>query len=70
MAQSEREYLVGSVWPTNRSGILGDTELDGRLPPAIKLVHVTMAINRSSWSLSGSSSTTFRYSAIACGVLR
>ncbi len=42
MARQDREYLVGSVWPTNRSGILGDTELDPKLPPAIKLVHVTM----------------------------
>ena len=42
MAEQDREYLVGSVWPTNRSGVLGDTELDGRLPPGIKLVHVTM----------------------------
>ena len=42
MAEQDREFLVGSVWPTNRTGILGDTELDPRLPPAIKLVHVTM----------------------------
>ena len=42
MAQQDREWLVGSVWPTNRSGVLGDTELDGRLPAAIRLVHVTM----------------------------
>ncbi len=42
MAQPEREFLVGSVWPTNRTGTLGDNELDRRLPPAIRLVHVTM----------------------------
>lgn len=34
--------LVGSVWPTNRSGTLGDGELDQKLPSAIRLVHTTM----------------------------
>lgn len=42
MVQSGKQFLVGSVWPTNRSGILGDQELDPKLPPAIKLVHLTM----------------------------
>ena len=42
MAQAQKQFLVGSVWPTNRSGILGDQELDPKLPAAIKLVHLTM----------------------------
>lgn len=42
MAQSQKQFLVGSVWPTNRSGTLGDKELDPKLPAAIKLVHLTM----------------------------
>lgn len=42
MAGTDRHFLVGSVWPTNRSGTLGDGELDSKLPAAIKLVHLTM----------------------------
>lgn len=42
MAQAQQQFLVGSVWPTNRSGVLGDKELDPKLPAAIKLVHLTM----------------------------
>jgi maleate cis-trans isomerase len=42
MVQPEKQFLVGSVWPTNRSGTLGDQELDPKLPAAIKLVHLTM----------------------------
>lgn len=42
MAQLQKQFLVGSVWPTNRSGTLGDKELDPKLPAAIRLVHVTM----------------------------
>lgn len=46
MAESQREFLVGSVWPTNRTGELGDKELDPKLPPTIKLVHLTMDFKR------------------------
>lgn len=42
MGEQDHGFLVGSVWPTNRTGILGDVELDGRLPKAIELIHVTM----------------------------
>lgn len=40
--QSRTEYLVGSVWPTNRTGVLGDKELDPKLPPGIRFVHLSM----------------------------
>ena len=40
--QSKTGYLVGSVWPTNRTGVLGDQELDPKLPPSIRLVHLSM----------------------------
>ena len=40
--QSKAQYLVGSVWPTNRTGVLGDKELDPKLPPSIRLVHLSM----------------------------
>ena len=39
---SRTQYLVGSVWPTNRTGVLGDKELDPKLPPSIRFVHLTM----------------------------
>lgn len=39
---SAPRYLVGSVWPTNRTGVLGDTELDPKLPPSIRFVHRSM----------------------------
>lgn len=42
MAQTKSQYLVGSVWPTNRTGVLGDKELDPKLPPELKLVHLSM----------------------------
>lgn len=42
MGEPQKQFLVGSVWPTNRSGTLGDTELDPKLPGAIQLVHLTM----------------------------
>lgn len=40
------EYLVGSVWPTNRTGVLGDQELDPKLPPGIRLVHLSMGFTQ------------------------
>ena len=40
--QPTTQYLVGSVWPTNRTGVLGDKELDPKLPPGIRLVHLSM----------------------------
>jgi maleate isomerase len=40
------QYLVGSVWPTNRTGVLGDTELDPKLPPSIRFVHLSMEFAR------------------------
>jgi len=43
---AKTEYLVGSVWPTNRTGVLGDKELDPKLPPEIKLVHLTMGFTQ------------------------
>ncbi|MDE0034314.1 MAG: hypothetical protein OXU75_14450 [Deltaproteobacteria bacterium] len=39
-------YLVGSVWPTNRTGVLGDKELDPKLPPSIRLVHLSMGFTQ------------------------
>lgn len=41
-ASSEAQYLVGSVWPTNRTGVLGDQELDPKLPPSIRFAHRSM----------------------------
>lgn len=46
MANQKSEYMVGSVWPTNRTGVLGDEELDPLLPPEIKLVHLTMGFTQ------------------------
>ena len=46
MAQTKSRFLVGSVWPTNRTGLLGDNELDKKLPPAIQLLHLTMNFTR------------------------
>ncbi len=40
------QYLVGSVWPTNRTGVLGDQELDPKLPPSIRFVHLTMGFTQ------------------------
>ncbi len=40
------QYLVGSVWPTNRTGVLGDQELDPKLPPSIRLVHRSMGFTQ------------------------
>ena len=39
-------HLVGSVWPTNRTGVLGDTELDPKLPSSIRFVHLSMEFTR------------------------
>ena len=41
-SESRTEFLVGSVWPTNRTGVLGDKELDPKLAPAIRFVHLSM----------------------------
>jgi len=46
MAQTKSQYIVGSVWPTNRTGVLGDKELDPKLPAEIKLVHLTMGFTQ------------------------
>ena len=43
---SRGQYLVGSVWPTNRTGVLGDQELDPKLPPSIRLVHLSMGFTQ------------------------
>ena len=45
-SESRSEYLVGSVWPTNRTGVLGDKELDPKLPPSIRLVHLSMGFTQ------------------------
>ena len=44
--QMKTSYIVGSVWPTNRTGVLGDEELDGKLPSEIKLVHLSMGFTK------------------------
>ena len=46
MMQAKTQYLVGSVWPTNRTGVLGDKELDPKLPPSIEFVHSTMGFTQ------------------------
>ena len=45
-SRSKARYLVGSVWPTNRTGVLGDKELDPRLPSSIELVHLSMGFTQ------------------------
>lgn len=46
MSESQKEYIVGTVSPTNRPGAARDQNLDDRLPRTVKYINVTMNFTR------------------------
>lgn len=46
MADTKREYLVGTIKPTNRPGSERSQQLDAMLPPGIKLIKLNMNFTR------------------------
>ncbi|MBI2987697.1 MAG: hypothetical protein HYY45_13110 [Deltaproteobacteria bacterium] len=46
MNQTQREFIVGTVHPTNRPGAARDQQLDDSLPPGIRHISLTMNFTR------------------------
>lgn len=46
MAETQKEYVVGSIRATNRPGSGKEMELDDKLPRAIRLINLTMNFTR------------------------
>ena len=46
MNQAQREFIVGTVHPTNRPGSGRDQQLDDKLPPGIRHISLTMNFTR------------------------
>lgn len=46
MGQTQREFVVGTVNPTNRPGAGREQQLDNKLPPSIRHISLTMNFTR------------------------